>query len=212
MIRIAVIGAGHWGPNLIRAFHNGQASKVVWVIDRDPARLAEVRARLPDVQVADEPVRAFCDRTVDAVVIATPTSTHFTLAQEALERGKHVLVEKPLATESRQATELLETAARQQLILMVGHVFVYNPAIRKAKEYLDAGDLGELYHVSMIRTNPGPVRVDVNAAWDLAAHDLSIANYWLNAEPLSVSASGGTWINQGKMPFSPPSGTRKACW
>ena len=197
MIRIAVIGAGHWGPNLIRAFHNGQASKVVWVIDRDPARLAEVRARLPDVQVADEPVRAFCDRTVDAVVIATPTSTHFTLAQEALERGKHVLVEKPLATESRQGTELLETAARQQLILMVGHVFVYNPAIRKAKEYLDAGDLGELHYVSMIRTNPGPVRVDVNAAWDLAAHDLSIANYWLNAEPLSVSAIGGTWINQG---------------
>jgi predicted dehydrogenase len=175
MIRIAVIGAGHWGPNLIRAFHNGQASKVVWVIDRDPARLAEVRARLLDVQVADEPVRAFCDRTVDAVVIATPTSTHFTLAQEALERGKHVLVEKPLATESRQGTELLETAARQQLILMVGHVFVYNPAIRKAKEYLDAGHLGELYYVSMIRTNLGPIRLDVNAAWDLAAHDLSIA-------------------------------------
>ena len=197
MIRIAVIGAGRWGPNLIRAFHNGLASKVVWVIDRDPARLAEVRARLPDVQVADEPVRAFCDRTVDAVVIATPTSTHFTLAQEALERGKHVLVEKPLATESRQGTKLLETAARQQLILMVGHLFVYNPAIRKAKEYLDAGHLGELYYVSMIRTNLGPVRVDVNAAWDLAAHDLSILNYWLHAEPLSVSAIGGTWINQG---------------
>jgi len=197
MIRVAVIGAGQWGPNLIRNFHNGQASKVVWIVDRDAARLAEVRTRFPDVQVAEEPVRALCDPTVDAVVVATPTSTHFTLAQQALQRGKHVLVEKPLATKSRQGTELFETAARQRLILMVGHVFVYNPAIRKVKEYLDAGHLGKVYYVSMVRTNLGPIRLDVNAAWDLAAHDLSIVNYWFDGEPLSVSAIGGTWINQG---------------
>jgi predicted dehydrogenase len=97
----------------------------------------------------------------------------------------------------KQGLGLLELATKYRLTLMVGHVFMYNPAIRKVKEYLDAGHLGKVFYVSMVRTNLGPIRVDVNAAWDLAAHDLSIANYWLNAEPLSVSALGGTWLNQG---------------
>jgi predicted dehydrogenase len=197
MIRVAVIGAGQWGPNLIRNFHNKQTSEVVWIIDRDAARLDEVHARFPDAQTAGDPEQALRDPSVDAVVVATPTSTHYALAKEALERRKHVLVEKPLTTQVKQGLGLLELAARQRLILMVGHVFVYNPAIRKVKEYLDAGDLGKLYYVSMVRTNLGPIRLDVNAAWDLAAHDLSIVNYWLDAEPLSVSAIGGTWINQG---------------
>ena len=197
MIRVAVIGAGQWGPNLIRNFHNKQTSEVVWIIDRDAARLDEVHARFPDVQAAEDPEQALRDPSVDAVVVATPTSTHYALAKEALERRKHVLVEKPLTTQVKQGLGLLELAARQRLILMVGHVFVYNPAIRKVKEYLDAGHLGKLYYVSMVRTNLGPIRLDVNAAWDLAAHDLSIVNYWLDAEPLSVSAIGGTWINQG---------------
>ena len=197
MIRVAVLGAGEWGPNLIRNFHNKQTSEVVWIIDRDAARLAEVQARFPDVQVSEEPARAFSDPAVDAVVVATPTSTHFTLAQQALQHSKHVLVEKPLTTKVKQGLRLLELATSQQLVLMVGHVFVYNPGIRKVKEYLDAGHLGKMYYVSMVRTNLGPIRLDVNAAWDLAAHDLSIVNYWLEAEPLSVSAIGGTWINQG---------------
>jgi len=197
MIRVAVLGAGEWGPNLIRNFHNKQTSEVVWIIDRDAARLAEVQARFPDVQVSEEPARAFSDPAVDAVVVATPTSTHFTLAQQALQHSKHVLVEKPLTTKVKQGLGLLELATSQQLVLMVGHVFVYNPGIRKVKEYLDAGHLGKMYYVSMVRTNLGPIRLDVNAAWDLAAHDLSIVNYWLDAEPLSVSAIGGTWINQG---------------
>ena len=197
MIRVAVLGAGEWGPNLVRNFHNKQTSEVVWIIDRDAARLAEVQARFPDVQVSEEPARAFSDPAVDAVVVATPTSTHFTLAQQALQHSKHVLVEKPLTTKVKQGLRLLELATSQQLVLMVGHVFVYNPGIRKVKEYLDAGHLGKMYYVSMVRTNLGPIRLDVNAAWDLAAHDLSIVNYWLDAEPLSVSAIGGTWINQG---------------
>ena len=197
MIRVAVLGAGEWGPNLVRNLHNKQTSEVVWIIDRDAARLAEVQARFPDVQVSEEPARAFSDPAVDAVVVATPTSTHFTLAQQALQHSKHVLVEKPLTTKVKQGLGLLELATSQQLVLMVGHVFVYNPGIRKVKEYLDAGHLGKMYYVSMVRTNLGPIRLDVNAAWDLAAHDLSIVNYWLEAEPLSVSAIGGTWINQG---------------
>jgi predicted dehydrogenase len=197
MIRVAVLGAGEWGPNLIRNFHNKPTSEVVWIIDRDAARLAEVQARFPDVQISEEPTRAFSDPAVDAVVVATPTSTHFTLAQQALQHSKHVLVEKPLTTKVKQGLGLLELATSQQLVLMVGHVFVYNPGIRKVKEYLDAGHLGKVYYVSMVRTNLGPIRLDVNAAWDLAAHDLSIVNYWLDAEPLSVSAIGGTWINDG---------------
>jgi len=197
MIRVAVIGAGQWGPNLIRNLHNKQSSEVVWIIDRDAARLEEVHAHFPDVQIANDPQRALRDPFVHAVVVATPTSTHYALAKEALKQRKHVLVEKPLTTEVKQGFELLELATKFQLTLMVGHVFLYNTAVRKVKEYLDAGHLGKLYYVSMVRTNLGPIRLDVNAAWDLAAHDLSIVNYWLDAEPVSVSAIGGTWINQG---------------
>jgi len=197
MIRVAVIGAGDWGPNLIRNFHNKQTSEVAWIIDRDAARLEEVHAHFPEVQIAKDPEQALRDPSVQAVVIATPTSTHYTLAKEALERRKHVLIEKPLTTKVKQGLDLLELATRQRLILMVGHVFRYNPAIRKVKEYLDTGHVGKLYYVSMVRTNLGPIRSDVNAAWDLAAHDISIVNYWLDSELLSVSAIGGTWINQG---------------
>lgn len=197
MIRMAIIGAGHWGPNLLRNFHNRQRSEVMWVVDRDPDRLAQVRERFPDVRTADDAAAALHDPQVDAVVVATPTSTHYPLAKAALELGKHVLVEKPIATEVRHGAELCALAAQQQRILLVGHVFVYNGAVRKVKQYLDAGELGRVFYVSMVRTNLGPIRVDVNAAWDLAAHDISIVNYWLDAEPLSVSAVGGTWINPG---------------
>ena len=197
MIRVAVIGAGQWGPNLIRNFHNKETSEVLWIIDRDATRLKEVHRHFPDVHVATDAEQALRDSSVHAVVVASPTSTHYALTKEALERRKHVLVEKPLTTEKKQGIELFELATKYQLTLMVGHVFVYNPAVRKIKEYLDAGHLGRVHYVSMVRTNLGPIRVDVNAAWDLAAHDLSIANYWLNAEPLSASAMGGSWINQG---------------
>jgi predicted dehydrogenase len=197
VIRVAVIGAGQWGPNLIRNFHNKETSEVVWIVDRDASRLNEVHAHFPDVQVAENPEKALRDSSVHAVVVATPTSSHYALAKEALKRHKHVLVEKPLTTSVRQGLELLELATKYRLTLMVGHVFLYNAAVRKVKEYLDAGHLGKVYYVSMVRTNLGPIRSDVNAAWDLAAHDVSIANYWLNAEPLSVSAIGGTWINKG---------------
>jgi len=197
MSRVAVIGAGQWGPNLIRNFHNKQTSEVRWIIDRDATRLKEVHRHFPDVHVATDAEQALRDSSVHAVVVASPTSTHYALTKEALERRKHVLVEKPLTTEIKQGIELFELATKYQLTLMVGHVFVYNPAVRKIKEYLDAGHLGTVNYMSMVRTNLGPIRVDVNAAWDLAAHDLSIANYWLNAEPLSASATGGSWINQG---------------
>ncbi|MEE2664613.1 MAG: Gfo/Idh/MocA family oxidoreductase [Myxococcota bacterium] len=195
LIRIAVIGAGHWGPNLIRNFHDLQASAVGRVIDRDATRLAHVAARYPEVLVSTDAEDAFSDESIDGVVVATPTITHYPLVKRALEAGKHVLVEKPIATRGEEADELCELADRSGLVLMVGHVFLYNGAVRAVKQYLDAGELGRVYYISMVRTNLGPIRADVNAAWDLASHDVSIVNYWLDADPLTVSSIGGSWIN-----------------
>lgn len=197
MIRVAVLGAGHWGPNLIRNFHNKDRSEVVWVVDRDPARLTEVRRRFPDVTVGADAETAVADPRVDAVVIATPTSTHYRLARNALEHAKHVLVEKPMAADGGEAAELCTLAAERRRVLMVGHVFLFNPGIQRVKDYLASGELGRVYYIAMVRTNLGPIRVDVNAAWDLAAHDISIVNWWLGAEPITAAAVGGKWINDG---------------
>lgn len=197
MLRIAVLGAGHWGPNLIRNFHNHQTSEVAWVVDRDEARLALTRSRYPEVRTAVDPDAAFADPEVDAVVIATPTVTHYELTAAALQAGKHALVEKPIATRAAEAEELCALADRNGRVLMVGHVFLFNSAIRRAREYLDSGKLGQIFYVSMVRTNLGPIRMDVNAAWDLAAHDVAIANYWLQTLPTSAAAQGGSWINAG---------------
>ncbi|MBW2422392.1 MAG: Gfo/Idh/MocA family oxidoreductase [Deltaproteobacteria bacterium] len=197
MIRLAVIGAGHWGPNLIANFHDHRRSVVAKVVDRDAARLEAVKARFQDIEVGSDAEEVFRDDSVDAVAIATPTSTHFELARAALEAGKHVLVEKPIADTSEKAEKLCELAERAGRILMVGHVFVYNAAAQAAKECLAKQELGRVFYVSMVRTNLGPIRVDVNAAFDLAAHDISLANYWLDAQPLTASAVGGAWINGG---------------
>jgi len=197
MIRVGVIGAGHWGPNLIRNLDNRDTSEVAWVVDRDPDRLEQVAARFPGVSTSEDADDALGDGTVDAVVIATPTSTHFPLAKAALEGGKHVLVEKPITADAGEAELLCELAERAGLVLMVGHVFLYNSGVLRVKQYIDEGALGRVYYVSMVRTNLGPIRMDVNAAWDLAAHDVSVANYWLDSAPESASAIGGNWINPG---------------
>src|SRR6185369_14082131 len=117
--------------------------------------------------------------------------------KQALAAGKHVLVEKPIATDSRQGAELIALAEASKKILMVGHLFLFNAGVRKVKQYLESGDCGRVYYVSMVRTNLGPIRMDVNASWDLVSHDVSIANYWLGSEPETVSAVGGSWINAG---------------
>jgi predicted dehydrogenase len=197
MIRVAVVGAGHWGPHLIRNFHNHQESIVSWVADLDTERLQEISARYPEISTTQLTHEAIQAPDVDAVIVATPTTTHYALAKLAIQSGKHVLIEKPLASSSAQGQELCDLARAQDITLMVGHVFVFNAGVRYVKKYLDSGKLGTIFYISMVRTNLGPVRVDVNAGWDLAAHDLSIASYWLGKEPLSASAIGGTWINPG---------------
>jgi len=195
VVRVGVVGAGHWGPNLIRNFHESRRSEVLRVADRRPERLAQVAQRFPDIRVSDDADDVFDDPAIDAVVIATPTVTHHALVKRALTRNKHVLVEKPIAAASDQALELCALAEAGERVLLVGHVFLYNRAVRRVKRYLDEGELGTVHYVSMVRTNLGPIRADVNAAWDLAAHDISIVDYWLGAEPVSVSAQGGSWIN-----------------
>ncbi len=197
MTRIAVIGAGHWGPNLIRNFNDNLRSEVAWVVDTDPRRLEMVRARYPGISVSEDANEALSDASVDAAVIATPTITHYDLVKAALERDKHVMVEKPITADSRQGAELVELARRRRRVVLTGHVFLFNSGIRYVKQYLAEGELGRVYYISMVRTNLGPIRMDVNAAWDLAAHDISIVDYWLDAKPLTVSAVGRDWINRG---------------
>jgi predicted dehydrogenase len=197
MLRFAVVGAGHWGPNLINNFETSGRSRVVWVIDQDAARLSVVRERFAGVRTSQQVDDALADPEVDAVVIATPTKTHYELARRSLEAGKHTLVEKPLTTSVETSRTLCELAERVGRVLMVGHVFVYNTAAGEVKRYIEAGALGRIYYISMVRTNLGPIRVDVDAAWDLAAHDISLASHWLDGWPRSVSAMGGAFINEG---------------
>ncbi len=197
MIEVAVVGAGHWGPNLINNFESSPRSRVRYVVDSDPNRRAAVAARFPSIEVGAEFEAVVTDPGVDAVVIATPTATHFDLAHRALEAGKHVLVEKPLTDSVESSRRLCERAEAGGLTLMVGHVFLFNAAARRVKQYIGDGELGRIYYISMVRTNLGPIRTDVDAAWDLAAHDISLASYWLDAQPTHVSAAGGEFINPG---------------
>ena len=197
MIEVAVVGAGHWGPNLIRNFENHTRSRVRWIVDIDRERLQAAQARFPGASCTTDFARALADRSVSAMVIATPTSTHAELTRAALESGRHVLVEKPLTTEAASARELNELAERSGLVLLVGHVFVHNPAVQWVKKRLAAGELGRLYYASSSRTNLGPIRTDVNVSWDLAAQDIAIFDYWLGTTPVSVSAQGHSWLNGG---------------
>jgi predicted dehydrogenase len=195
MVQMAVIGAGSWGPNLIRNFYLGQRSCVRWIIDTDGAKLKMLEERYPGVRCSTRLADALADSLVDATVVATPTSTHFELAQASLGAGKHCLVEKPLTTSAQSSQLLCNLAREKKLVLMVGHVFLHNPAVRYIKALIDTGGLGKIYYADALRTNFGPIRQDINAAWDLASHDISIFNYWFDAEPVAAAAVGGAWVN-----------------
>lgn len=196
-IRVGVIGAGHWGPHLIRNFHSHHHATVRTIVEIDQDRWPSLKMRFDDIGVTDDWEAVVEDDQIDAVVIATPTSTHHDLAKAALEAGKHVMVEKPLTNSVETADELVALAEVNQRVLLVGHVFLFNAGVRHVKELLDGGSVGGVRYISMNRTNLGPVRHDVNASWDLAAHDISIASYWLDSEPTHVSATGGSWLQPG---------------
>ena len=190
MIRIGVIGYGYWGPNLVRNFADQATAQVVMVCDRRPERLAAVARRYAEVRLTPDPAALIGDPGVDAVVIATPVAFHFELAMAALRAGKHVLVEKPIASTSDQAAQLIDEAARRGLVLMVDHTFVYTGAVDKMRQLTQDGDLGDILYYDSVRINLGLFRHDMNVLWDLAVHDLSIMDYVLQDQPVAVSATG----------------------
>jgi len=190
MIRVAVIGAGYWGPNLIRNFAGCQETKLVAVCDKDRGRLEKVLAGYPGVDAVTSFEELLLRNDVDAVAIATPVGTHGPLALAALRTGKHVLVEKPLAASVREAEAMVATAKDAGRVLMVDHTFVYSGPVRKIKEIVVSGDLGDIYYVDSVRINLGLLQHDINVVWDLAPHDLSIMDYLFGRLPKSLSAFG----------------------
>ena len=190
MIKVGVIGYGYWGPNLVRNFMEAQGSTVVAVCDQRSERLVQLQTRYPTIKTVDNSSVLFKDAEIDAIVIATPVSSHFELAMATLQADKHVLVEKPLAGNSEQATRLVEEAARRNKVLMVDHTFVYTSAVRKIRELITANALGDIYYYDAVRVNLGLFQHDVNVIWDLAIHDLSIMDYVLPSKAVAVSATG----------------------
>src|SRR6476646_4034150 len=190
MVRIGVIGYGYWGPNLVRNFAEVPDTQVLAVADMNSARLQVASRRYPGVQAVVDYRDLLKNPDIDAVAISTPVSTHFPLAMEALQAGKHVLVEKPMTADTEQAQRLIDEAARRKLVLMVDHTFVYTGAVRKIRELINEGTLGDVYYYDSTRVNLGLFQHDVNVIWDLAVHDLSIMDYILPEVPVEVSATG----------------------
>lgn len=196
MVRVAVIGLGYWGPNIARSMEQAGAT-LAWLCDLSPARLDPLRPLYPAARLTSDFREVLGDSATDAVVVSTPVSTHFDLCRAALEAGKHVLVEKPLCASSEKAGELTRIAARAKRLLMVGHVFEYNASVVALNAFIRSGGLGRLFCLDFERTNLGPVRTDVNALWDLSSHDISMMRLFAAEEPVSVTASGGVFLNRG---------------
>ena len=195
-VRVGVIGFGQWGPNHVRSFRSIDDRDVVRVCDASSARLGLVRKQFRDLATTTDATAITQAPDVDAVVIATPVQHHFALARQALEAGKDVLCEKPLAATVSECRTLCELAAARGRVLMVGHVFLYNPSVQHLKIDLDRGELGRVYYMDATRTNLGPVRRDVGAIHDLASHDISIFNHLLGAAPAEVCATGGFFLQE----------------
>ena len=196
MIRVGVIGCGYWGPLHVRTFSALPHATVTMAADLNPERLAHIAATYPDVRTTPS-AAALLDGPVDAVVVSTPAGTHARLATQALQRAKHVLVEKPLATSSADAAALVAAAKRAGCTLMVGHTFLYHAAVRRLRDLVQTGELGQLFYVDCKRVNLGLHRKDVDVVWDLAAHDVAILRYVLGADPLAAGAHGAAFHDAG---------------
>jgi predicted dehydrogenase len=197
-IGVGIIGSGYWGINYVRTLGELPGNPHVVVCDQRLERLDEVARRYPRVELSTEMDEVLRRRDVNAVVVCTPATTHYAVTSRCLAAGKHVLVEKPITTQSADAEKLIRAAAAQHLTLMVGHTFIHNPGIQKVKSYLDRGDAGRVYYLYARRTNMGPIRSDVNAIWDLAPHDISIFNYLMGRAPEWVSAVGAKVLQNGR--------------
>ena len=189
---LAVVGYGYWGPNLLRNYMEIGDAHVKWVCDKRPERLDEACARYPSVRPTTDFEQVLNDDEVDGVIIATPIPSHHSLGTASLRAGKHTFIEKPMTTSSERAAELVELADKHALTLMVGHTFVFSPAVRKVKELLDQGEIGDVQFITSARVNTGSVQKDFSVLWDMAPHDLSIIYYWLGetASDVHVTARG----------------------
>jgi predicted dehydrogenase len=195
LVTVNCVGVGHWGPNLVRIFATHAEARVGAVCDLSEERLSLVRRNIPSIgRSTTDAIAAVTDPEADAVVLATPVNTHHALAKAALAAGKHVLVEKPLCRTVAEGEELLALAERARKVLCVGHVFLFNNGVRAVRNLIRGGELGRIHYIYSTRTNLGPFRSDVNALWDLAAHDISIVNYLLDAGPLTVTARGESYL------------------
>ena len=196
-MNIGLIGYGYWGPNLLRNLCVNPKCCVVGACELSAERRSLISARHPDIPVFADQDEFFATPGLEAVVIATPVFSHYPLARAALERGLHVFVEKPMATSTADALDLVETAETKGVTLMVGHTFLYSPPVNKIKSLIDGGDLGEIYFISASRVNLGIHQPDVSVIWDLAPHDFSIIYYWLGESATHVSATGRDFIQKG---------------
>ena len=194
-IRVGVIGYGYWGPNIVRNLSTLDRCDVVSICDRNAKALKRAQRSYSAVPLTTEIADVLQSPDIDAVAIVTPVWTHFELAKTALENGKHVFVEKPFTATSAQAIELIELACRKNLRIMVDHTFLFSGAVRKIRELVDNGTLGQLYYFDSTRVNLGLFQHDVSVVWDLAPHDLSIMDHLIREEPEAVVATGGNHFN-----------------
>ncbi|MBN1837674.1 MAG: Gfo/Idh/MocA family oxidoreductase [Spirochaetales bacterium] len=197
MINVAVVGCGYWGPNLIRNFYALSDCRVGKICDSNRERLEHVGRLYPGSELTEDFASVVEDPGVDAVAIVTPVHTHFALARQTLQAGKHTFIEKPMASSVAECRELLAVARERSLTLMVGHTFVYHPTVRKIKDVVDSGELGEIMYISSRRLNLGLFQYDINVAWDLAPHDISIILYLLGKNPISVNCQGKAHVKPG---------------
>jgi predicted dehydrogenase len=197
MNRIGIIGCGYWGPNHIRVFSQLKGCTIVGIADQSEERLRTVGQMFPSIPRFSSHQALLRESGADAVVIVTPTRSHASVVGDALNAGAHVLCEKPLCIEPTDAESLTRTAQARGLVLMVGHIFLFNPGLRKVKELIDAGEAGAIRSLSATRTNLGPVRSDVNSSWDLASHDVAVFNWLLGSTPVEVQAMGAAILQPG---------------
>jgi len=194
-LRIAIVGYGYWGPNLVRNFLNKENCSVTHVVDQIPEKLEKLKESYPDIDTTQTFEQVIKNQDVDAVVIATPVSTHYNLVKSALESNKHVLVEKPMTDSVKGAEELIELSKRMKKVLLIDHTYLYTGSIQKIKEYVDSGVLGEIEYIDSTRINLGLFQSDINVLWDLATHDIAICTYLIKEKPISVQAIGKSHTN-----------------
>jgi len=197
MLNVAIVGCGYWGPNLIRNFNSLSDVKVQTICDKDKKRLNHLKSIYPGISTTTKFSDLLSDSDIDAIAISTPVSEHYKLAMKSIESGRHTMIEKPMASSVKECRELIERANEKKVTLMVGHTFIYTAVVRKIKQIINNNDIGDILYVSSRRLNLGLFQKDINVAWDLAPHDLSIILYLIGESPVAVNCQGKCHVNNG---------------